>query len=140
MTEKIPTQLIVALAGIMFLFLCMAGAGVTLFLRPDDQYDYPHGTVVEGVGRCGTTEWVQRGKSVRLERYRCVVTNDEIGDVIVWYIRQGYTPLNQGMVLGEAKEGVFDVFDLERVYAIDQKDGTVLVRIYDDMTIRAPLP
>lgn len=140
MTEKIPTKLIVSLAGILFLFLCLAGVGVTLFLRPDDQNDYPNGTVVEGVGRCGTTEWVQRGKSIRLERYRCVLTNDEPGDVVVWYLRQGYSPLNQGMVLGETQEGVFDVFDLERVYPIDQKDGTVMVRIYDDMTIRAPLP
>lgn len=135
--SKLPTKLIVA-AFILFLFFLSAGMGTAFVLLTNSQHDYPNGKLVTGQGRCGTNTWLQRGRSIRLERYRCVVTGDSQNQVSAWYIRRGYTPLNGGLVVKDINDTIVPIIELERIYLISQKDGTTMVRIYDGTTIRAP--
>ena len=140
MNDQISAKVWIGVGLLAFLFLILAGVGSILWVRGDQSNDYPFGTTVEGVSRCGEIDWFQRGKSVRVERYRCVVTDDSAGDVVLWYIKQGYTPRNGGMVSEFGNDGLFARLEIERIYPIEQKDGTVMVRIYDDTIVRAPLP
>lgn len=134
---KLPPKLIFASAGLFLFFLC-AGAALIFLLLSNPTSDYPDGIVVEGVGRCGTSTWLQRGRSVRVERYRCVLTTDNINEVFAWHIRKGYTPTNGGLLLKDIGDGLIPIIKIKRIYMIDQKDGTTMVRIYDDTTVRAP--
>lgn len=136
--KQLPPKLLYSLAGVLLIFLIMCGLIMVLFVVGDPNEDYPHGTVVEGVGKCGTAEWVQRGRSLRREAYRCVLTEDKPGEVWVWYLSKGYSPRNGGIVWDERSDRVVTVFRLERIYPLEQKDGTVMVRIYEDTTFRAP--
>lgn len=135
--SELSTPVLTAAAALFCLLLC-AGSGVTLLLLSGQAQDYPFGEVVEGSGRCGATEYVQRGRSVRIERYRCVLTQDTSNQIFVWYIEQGYTPRNGGLVLESYQDQLIPVLQIERIYTIDQKDGTTMIRIYDDTTVRAP--
>ncbi|MEM8863658.1 MAG: hypothetical protein AAGD96_35565 [Chloroflexota bacterium] len=135
--SELPNSVIAATLGLFFLLLCAGGATVTLLLA-GQQHDYPFGEIVEDTGRCGSTEYFQRGRSVRVERYRCVLTKDNANEIFVWYIKQGYTPRNGGLVLESYQDQIIPVLQIERIYTIDQKDGTTMIRIYDDTTVRAP--
>ena len=135
--SELPNSVLIAAAALFFVLLC-AGGGVTLLLLSNHEQDYPFGEVVEGSGRCGSTEYFQRGRSVRVERYRCVLTQDDANEIFVWYIRQGYTPRNGGLVFESYQDSLIPVLQIERIYTIDQKDGTTMIRIYDDTTVRAP--
>lgn len=137
--KQLSPKLLMTTAGTLLFLLVLCGLSIVLFINGGPNDDYPNGTVVEGIGRCGTAEWVQRGRSLRREEYRCVLTTDKPGDVWVWYLRKGYTPRNGGIVWDEKSDRVFTMFRLERIYPLEQKDGTVMVRIYEDTTIRAPV-
>ena len=138
LTSKLPPKLIFASAGLFLFFLCAGGALLVLLLSTPADSDYPDGIVVEGLGRCGTSTWLQRGRSVRIERYRCVETTNTINEVFAWHIRNGYTPVNGGLLQRDIGEGFIPIINIKRIYLIDQKDGTTMVRIYDDTTVRAP--
>ena len=135
--SKLPSKVVIATIALSFLLL-VGGVAVLFLLFYQADEEYPNGVVVEGVGRCGTTTWLQRGRSIRIERYRCLVTADTDNDVFVWYIRKGYTPTNGGLLLSEIGEGVIPIINVKRIYMINQKDGTTMIRIYDDTTVRAP--
>ena len=124
--------------GLLFGMLILVGAGVIWRISTIDDHDYPFGTVVEGVGRCGSTEYYQRGRSIRIERYRCVQTEASSGEIILWYVRNGYTVRNQGLIDERVGDRWVAKIEVERIYPIVQKDGTVMIRIYDDETWRAP--
>ena len=136
--SKLPKKLWMAIFGLFFLCLFGAGTAVVLTLLAPNEADYPHGTIITGTERCGEREWLQRGRSVRLERYRCIVTTDARNDIIRWYIDRGYAPRNGGYVTSRYSDGWIPISEVERVYLIDRKDGTTMVRIYDDTTVRAP--
>ncbi|MEM9774252.1 MAG: hypothetical protein AAF902_06700 [Chloroflexota bacterium] len=135
--SDLPKSVLFAAAALFFVILC-AGGGVTLLLITGQEQDYPFGEVVEDIGRCGETEYLQRGRSVRVERYRCVLTQDNTNEIYIWYIRQGYTPRNGGLVIESYQDRFIPILQIERIYTIDQKDGTTMIRIYDDTTVRAP--
>ncbi|MFK7804794.1 MAG: hypothetical protein AB8G95_24390 [Anaerolineae bacterium] len=136
--SQLPTKLVAASAGLFFFFLIAGGMVTFTVLAGGKKHDYPNGIVITGQDRCGTNTWLQRGRSIRLERYRCVLTEDSDNEVFIWYIRNGYTPLNGGLALKNINQGIIPVIELERIYLINQKDGTTMVRIYDDTTVRAP--
>ncbi|MEM7798190.1 MAG: hypothetical protein AAF633_03290 [Chloroflexota bacterium] len=128
-------QLVIYLIlGLLFIIMIAVGFfGYIVVNR--DSIVYPFSEEVLTVGKCGQTFYKQPASSIRVERYRCYVTEDSQGEVHTWYIRNGYALRNDGFVQERVSLLGRRYYDIERVYTY-KKDGKTVIRVYDDTIIR----
>lgn len=117
------------------LVLIMLGTGLGYVIYDRNVVVYPQADEILTVGKCGQTFFKQPSTSIRIERYRCYVTDESPAQVQAWYFRQGYRLQNGGFVREDLSFLGRRYFSIERVYTYIEDEKTI-IRVYDDTIVR----